>query len=471
MASIRFMSWNVTGIMSAASHLNTALTSHNIDICGISEHWLLEEQRHLFQSIHSDYASHVISDFSLHPLAHDRRRKGGVALLWRKDLSSRVTVIDSADDRIAILKLSLNSSVVFIMQVYLPTSRYGADTFSEYVAKLNEFCASFLSEGSVIIMGDLNARLSGPRINGYENSRGHQLQIVLNRHQLFAVTTSLLCNGPTHTYVHSDDGSSSLIDHLIIESSKHDLIKECRVLNDYYLDVSNHRPIICEMCFPVDIPTSYEQMPHTSFKWNSADGSDYSEIYRQTLQSHLVNSDICKRVLASEQDIERFTRDIASCLYAASESSLKKRKFRSFLKPYWKGELKALHKEMWRLRCVWVSNGRPRDSNSVSFAQYKEAKRKFRLKHRQLSESHLVNLNIELESAADLNQKSFWSMIKSRRSDSCGNSGAEMKFANIIVRDPPSLALHWGDYFSKMYTESSNMIQFYSLSRPKLCKK
>ncbi|XP_069109187.1 uncharacterized protein [Argopecten irradians] len=302
--------------MSAASHLNNALTSHNIDICGISEHWLLEEQRYLFQSIHGDFDSHLISDFSLHPMAQNRRCKGGVALLWRKRLSSRVTAVDSDDDRIAILKLTLNSEVIFFIQVYFPTTRYGAELYSEYIAKLNDLCSSFLLEGSVVILGDVKARLSGPRMVGYENHRGHLLPCILDRNQLYSVTTSSVCKGPLFTYVHSEDGSSSLIDHIIIQVSKTDFVKECRILGHIFLNVSNHRPIVCELCFSMDIPTTCEQLIRFSYKWTTSDDIDHTSTYRDTLDNLINASDLRNRDMTSENDVTEYTKDITCCLYS-----------------------------------------------------------------------------------------------------------------------------------------------------------
>ena len=37
------MTWNATGIMSSSSCLSDCLSFKNIDICGLSEHWLYEK--------------------------------------------------------------------------------------------------------------------------------------------------------------------------------------------------------------------------------------------------------------------------------------------------------------------------------------------------------------------------------------------------------------------------------------------
>jgi len=44
--ALKVITWNVTGMMSSASYLCDILTQGEIDICGISEHWLLPSNKH-----------------------------------------------------------------------------------------------------------------------------------------------------------------------------------------------------------------------------------------------------------------------------------------------------------------------------------------------------------------------------------------------------------------------------------------
>ena len=41
--TLNVLSWNATGIMSSSTYLCDTLVQRNIDICGISEHWLYEK--------------------------------------------------------------------------------------------------------------------------------------------------------------------------------------------------------------------------------------------------------------------------------------------------------------------------------------------------------------------------------------------------------------------------------------------
>ena len=49
------MTWNATGMLSSCSYIVDILTYKNIDILGISEHWLRETDLHFLDQLHSNY--------------------------------------------------------------------------------------------------------------------------------------------------------------------------------------------------------------------------------------------------------------------------------------------------------------------------------------------------------------------------------------------------------------------------------
>ena len=78
--SLNLMSWNATGIMSSSSYLCNCLEEHNIDVCGISEHWLTQTNSHFLNDINSSYNYICVCDENL--IANNRGYgKGGVAFL------------------------------------------------------------------------------------------------------------------------------------------------------------------------------------------------------------------------------------------------------------------------------------------------------------------------------------------------------------------------------------------------------
>jgi len=111
---LRVITWNVTGLMSSASYLSDILTEGDIDVCGLSEHWLTPNNLFFMDSISSDFDYFGKCDNS-------NRSKGGVAIMWNKRLSHRVVPIDVDDDRIVGIQMQISSTEhMFIFQVYLP---------------------------------------------------------------------------------------------------------------------------------------------------------------------------------------------------------------------------------------------------------------------------------------------------------------------------------------------------------------
>lgn len=101
------MTWNATGIMTGIPYLDKELKAKNIDICGISEHWLRPENSYLLNTFNKNYTSHVVVNNDCRAVNGCRIGKGGVAFLWKNDLSSQIEVIDTLDDRLAMIKVIL----------------------------------------------------------------------------------------------------------------------------------------------------------------------------------------------------------------------------------------------------------------------------------------------------------------------------------------------------------------------------
>ncbi|MEW8547363.1 MAG: reverse transcriptase family protein, partial [Candidatus Thiodiazotropha sp.] len=126
--------------------------------------------------------------------------------------------------------------------------------------------------------------------------------------------------------------------------------------------------------------------------------------------------------------------------------------FKQFLKPYWDQTLKDLHRAM-RDKCkVWILNNKPRGYSSISYREYKDAKRIFRQYHRKCAENYLKALNEEIDHAAELDSQYFWKLVNMRRKSSSTNIGAEIRFDGNISRDPQVICAEWGKYFSCLYT-------------------
>ncbi|MEW8191611.1 MAG: endonuclease/exonuclease/phosphatase family protein, partial [Candidatus Thiodiazotropha endolucinida] len=97
--------------MSSSAYLCDTLSTKNIDICGVAEHWLYEKDLIFLDQINSNYNCHAVSDFDLRFPGRRRVGKGGVALLWHKRFDHKITRLSFEDDRIIGLQLEISPFV------------------------------------------------------------------------------------------------------------------------------------------------------------------------------------------------------------------------------------------------------------------------------------------------------------------------------------------------------------------------
>ena len=83
---LNIVTWNITGIMSSAAYLSNVLSDGNIDICGISEHWLLPCNVHFMDTILTDYNHFTICSNTEYTKSSRATGKGGVAIIWKKQV-------------------------------------------------------------------------------------------------------------------------------------------------------------------------------------------------------------------------------------------------------------------------------------------------------------------------------------------------------------------------------------------------
>jgi hypothetical protein len=73
------------------------------DICVTQEHWLYPDSLNFLSSINKDFTGWGRSSTELNMDSVWRRGKGGVAVLWRKELNARINILEElGNDRIIV---------------------------------------------------------------------------------------------------------------------------------------------------------------------------------------------------------------------------------------------------------------------------------------------------------------------------------------------------------------------------------
>ena len=61
-----------------------------------------------------------------------------------------------------------------------------------------------------------------------------------------------------------------------------------------------------------------------------------------------------------------------------------------------------------------------------------------------------------IDKLAEVDQKAFWKIIKSKRTQKqYVNTHSEMKFNDVVEKDPGSILNGWCEYFRKLYSFSN----------------
>ena len=261
-----------------------------------------------------------------------------------------------------------------------------------------------------------------------------------------------MCTGTTSSHVNYNGQSESLIDHILLPIEKVDLVSDCSILDDDALNVSNHRPVVCTLNFPLmNVNDNGSGDSSFNINWRNVRGETLANYKEYCLVDESLKC-LSHVDVDSKQCVDFLHDGIVSSIRRISEDCIPKSDFKHFLKPYWNKELKAAHKYMKRKRWQWKVDDKPRGERFQSYIEYKSAKCEFRKLHRCVVEQYLINLNSEIDN--------------SRKKSSNSAPGSEIKFNGVTYRDPKD-KLSTGEVILKIYTPVDNALFSNSITQSK----
>ncbi|XP_069134377.1 uncharacterized protein [Argopecten irradians] len=398
----------------------------------------MPEQLDFLNTIDTSFKAVGRSDcrIAIEPENRFRRGFGGVAMLWRKDL--KVTpLIEDGNDRIISICIDTKSSYVYVIGVLMPSTNLAHQEFIDTVLCLNDLYDKYIEMGSVIVMGDFNAHLSkrcGIKNHNEANERGLVIEKFIQDHNLISVNSQSWSRGPNYTYISGDGSHTSMIDHILIENSKVDLIDFCCINDDHSLNISDHRPI--QLNFRTICHKRETQPLSTAINWKKVTSEHISNYHKQL--------DMLLDQINKPTDISQ----LADIMNIAAKSSFPVKRYRHYLKPYWKyNNVKSLHTNMRHLRSVWIDEGRPRGHAHKTYSEYKGTKKLFRNELNLAREQYEREQFEKLESLAELDIGTFYKAIRTKRSINKHSSSYELLVDGQIIRDSDILREAWYEHF------------------------
>ena len=162
-----------------------------------------------------------MSDFDLERPSRRKVGKGGVALLWKCSIDSRISALNIDDDRMIGLQYQISENTfIYVIEVYLPSANHSMEDFETYLCKLQDILSMYADRGTLVVMGDFNAHLNGRTFVKFHDRRSKLLKQLLSVNNLLSVNTLPLCTGASTTFVSYSGEYTSLIDHILIRMEK-----------------------------------------------------------------------------------------------------------------------------------------------------------------------------------------------------------------------------------------------------------
>ena len=178
-------------------------------------------------------------------------------------------------------------------------------------------------------------------------------------------------------------------------------------------NVTHHLPVKATIQFPCSFDTvnTVEHLTRHRIAWTKCT-AEHIESYKLRLNEKL-------QIFPQELDyepisLERYVQKINNSIKEAS-TTLPHIKYKRLVKPYWNNKLTIL-KRIVSERCkLWTLKSGSRGRKHQTFADYKDANRRFRKEQRRCVAGYQSKDYEELSKASEYNHDRFWSLLNSRR--------------------------------------------------------
>ena len=442
--------YNARGIMPSALYVEKLLDKYDIDILGICEHWLFPNMLSFIDSLHMDYCGFGVSSATLDLLTSHHRGQGGIAFIYKRSLQCRITALDIDDDRICGISVSMDSNFVLnVIMVYLPPSNYAINEYKDYIERLYDLHSIYLTDSSdLVLMGDFNCEVPGEKCSRLTKSRGIILKQFIDDVNYVSVNNSTNCTGPSFTFQPEvDETRTTLIDHILIEKDNVHKVSKCAIIDDVE-NCSDHLPIYVSI--NMSIYHEKTMCPKKRLKWNKYTNENICKRYTENVEMALNELPDPDENVKCMADVESYYESIVNILKDTAETHIGYKAFNAAKKPYWNPTINDMHKNMVDRRKEWLNDG-SRDKTLASFSVYKNAKKIFRNEFRKAKIDWEKQEYDDIEQTAEIDQKSFWHLIKKKR-----QKGPQKEYAMMFegkrcihARD---IADGWATYFQNLYT-------------------
>jgi hypothetical protein len=408
------------------------------DILCIQEHWLWDFEKDVIGKIDPDFRFVSRSADLYEPVLPISRRtgKGGVAIIWKSNMSPLIQELPDGNERIVCIELCTAREKLCIVAVYLP-SQSGSSSLAhldECLDLLSEIVFKYGETHELVMAGDWNASLIR------DKQQDRFLKEFVKQHDL-VIPGNL---GSSPTYRHHNGLWVSQIDYILVRQDQ-SIVSSAHVVAEDHINVSTHQAVMCDVVLH-DIGTSVSRHVQKcarvkKFQWELADSSLMAETFTNLLPTCFLDNN-------DTPDIEAGARAIMDALNGAADlvipsQTVKLQGPRRRASPALLEKIKQskLALNMWR------GAGRPGPLHQTS-RDRKAAKRAVR--HQQRMEEVQDREAFYNQMMADVNTRNMHKLIRRQRNREPDSPA--IRVHGELCLDPVSQVEGWAGHFKELGT-------------------
>ena len=443
--SITITTWNCRGLTNAIPYIDHLIESGS-DVIALTEHWLWPYHLNRLEEISPQYTGFGVSSTKLNESSDLSRGCGGVGIIWKKSLPI-LPVTQITSDRFCVVQLLPPDSArsLYIVSVYLPSSNYSAEEFSDFLSELQNAVSILQQSGQVILAGDFNCHLRDPDSN---QEKVRLMSDFIHQHDLYVASLDEGVEGPGYTFFSSS--VNTMVDYIMIQSSLAFDLKSCRIHHHHPLNLSDHLPVSLTINSSIE-PCVSKQPQSLGVNW-------FKAVERGDIQSYanavsFVVSPLIFNSYQSESELNDEINCVCQAMLEASHEHLPhishKKKEKRFIKD---PELKSLCKQSRIAWEKWAKADKPKEGPLA------DAKKSTKYLVRQfVSRSRARIERAEIQKRDDLFKKKDRFRFKtSKHRSSC----KMLHIDGSSITDGQDIANHFKSFFSslaKSNTSSSTL--------------
>ena len=380
------------------------------------------------------------------------RAKEGVGIMLSGQMWSRMLDYKCVSSRLMWVKLNLNGEKLNVVSVYAPGMEKKDCERERFWGNLNECIEGFSCNESVIVLGDMNAKVGDREREGIvgkygvpgENDNGMCLLDMCNEREL-TVGNTWFEKKLIHKYTWEREGGDerSMIDLILVEKKMKNKLLDVTVRRGLTGGISDH--FLVESKLNVGVCKKYvrrNECVKEVVKVSEFDKKEARDLYKALIEAEW-NSVKDTRCIGVEGEWERFKFAVLRC--AGEVCGYKKLGRKGKRSEWWDDEVRDLVRNKRRAYETYLRTRDERDKNEYKLRN-REVKDKVREKKRLVDERWGESLSKNFREK----KKLFWKEVNADRK--CRDQ-MDMQVKDVggnVLSVGENVVRRWRDYFDEL---------------------